>query len=173
MQRHFEYSQNTGWNITRKEKQTNKKKTQKTEQTKPPSKISTIKKNKCRRDLSIMVSWEAPFISLVQSSTSKAPITWQRFLQPTHQDAGEVHPSVHLKVSGLEHRRGRMGKQWLWCPGCQPKGHGGDRSSRKAVHTALSSGCRGRRWSLGSSSGAYSSALPHVVTLEVAEAPET
>ena len=41
--------------LVKQNKQT-KKKTQKTEQTKPPSKISTIKKNKCRRDLSIMVS---------------------------------------------------------------------------------------------------------------------
>ena len=129
MERHLGYSQNTRWNITHKAKKRKK--------TKPPSKISTISKNKCRRDVSIMrcQSWEAPFISLLQSTTSKTPVTWQRFLQLIHQDAGEIHPCVHLEVGGLERRRGRMGEQWAWCPGCQPRGHREQWRSGEAVHT--------------------------------------
>ena len=49
------------------------------------------------------MTWDTPFASLLQSITSKTFITQQKFLYSIHQDAGEFHTSVHLKVGGLEH----------------------------------------------------------------------
>ena len=49
-------------------------------------------------DVSIMAEEDALFGSPLQSTSSKTSITQQRFHCPTHQDAREIHTSVHLKV---------------------------------------------------------------------------
>ena len=54
-------------------------------------------------DVNIMLVWDALFVSLFQSKTSKTFITPQRFFCPTYQDSRDTHTSVYTKVSALEH----------------------------------------------------------------------
>ena len=71
-----------------------------------------------------MVTWDAPFVSLLQFPTGKTSITQQRFLFPAQQDARKFHISVHLQVGGLkfieEAELWEQRRQWLWSwtPGC-------------------------------------------------------
>ena len=54
-----------------------------------------------------MASWEAPFVSLLQPTTSKTSTTQQRCLCPAHQDSGEFLTPMHLKVDDRTHGEGR------------------------------------------------------------------
>ena len=66
-------------------------------------------------DISIMAKGDALFVSLLLFTISKTSTTQQKCLCPTHQDTGEFHISVHLKVGGLEHTEEvELGEQWRW-----------------------------------------------------------
>lgn len=83
--------------------------------------ISIINKNKCRSYITIL-KYEKLFIPPLQSITSKAFIPQQKFLCPINQDSGEIHMSLHLKVSGLEHK-GQNGETLKMVLGFQAHGH--------------------------------------------------
>ena len=46
--------------------------------------------------------WAVLFVCSLQFTTSRTSITQQSFLCTAHQDPGEIHTSVHLKVGALD-----------------------------------------------------------------------
>ena len=59
-----------------------------------------------------MADWDTPFISPLQA-THKISTTQQKCFCPTHQDAGEFHTSVAVKVGELEYiKQSELEEQW-------------------------------------------------------------
>lgn len=70
-------------------------------------------------------SWQiCVWLSSFKATTSKTSRTHQRYLSPRHQDAGEVHISVHLKLDGVEHiEEAEPEEGWRPCWYSQPSGY--------------------------------------------------
>lgn len=69
-----------------------------------PKKCDAWNENYSDRILvNIIVTWNTPFISPLQSTTSKILKFKKVSSYSIHQDAREFHTSVHLNVGGLEH----------------------------------------------------------------------
>ena len=56
-----------------------------------------------KSDVSIIVKWYVPFVFPFQSTTSKTPITQQRYFYSTHQAAGEIYTSIYWMLDALEY----------------------------------------------------------------------
>ena len=69
--------------------------------------------------------WKAPFVSPLQSTTSKTFLTPESFLCPTQQDDGEIHTSAHLKVGELGHTEEAEPRTSSGSAGILAPGHSG------------------------------------------------